>query len=78
MQNCQLKKCSTCELKVKFYLGQNKGCGPGGSPSGSSDCSNEAARGETKLHDFGEGGVLCDQAHIFEESFADHKEQVSW
>ena len=37
IMSIDLKKCTTRELRVKFYLGQNEACSPGDSTSDSSE-----------------------------------------
>ena len=48
------KRCTTWELRVKFYLGQNEDCSPGGSISDRSERLLQSSSGRKR---FGEGGV---------------------
>ena len=74
-----LNHCTTREVAyVKLYLGQNEDCSPGDSISDSLEKLLLGGRGEGQyICDFGEGGVHCNQAHIFLQVSASHEEQLS-
>ena len=44
------KRCTTWELQVKFYLGQNEDCSPGGSISDSSERLLQSGRGGRSIY----------------------------
>ena len=78
---CQLKKCTTWELWVKFYLEQNEDCSPGDSISDNSEILlQRGRRGRSIYMWFWWRGSTCNQAHIFAEGLmrvtASHKEQM--
>ena len=63
------KRCTTWELCVKFYLGQNEDCSPGGSISDSSErLLQSGSRGRQYIR-FGEGGVEHHEALMFQRLF---------
>ena len=66
LTHVDLKKCTTWELWVKFYLGQNEGCCPRDSIPGSSEKLLQRSREEGQYTcDFWWGGNTCNQALFF-------------
>ena len=58
LPSCRLKRRTTWELRVKFHLGQNEDCSPGGSTSDSSgDCSKEVVGEGQYIGFWWRGGV---------------------
>ena len=76
---CWLKGCTTWELWVKFYLGQNEDCSLGGSPSDSSERLLQRGRGEQSVYKIlvkGEfSAIKCLLCKRFSASYED---LISW
>ena len=65
-------------MRVKFYLGQNKDCNPGGRISnGSAIHSEEIGENVSIYMILVKGGDTCNQAHILQNFAVSHKEQTS-
>ena len=62
------KKCTTWELQVKFYLGQNEKCSPGDSTSDSSEKLLQSGRWEGQyICGFGEGRICATKHIVFQK-----------
>ena len=68
---CWLRKCTTGELWVKFYLEQNEDWSPGDSISDSSEKGLKEARGRLVYMWF---LYTCNRAHTFCRNSANHEE----
>ena len=85
LSSVNLKKYTTWELQVKFYLGQNEDCIPEESTSDSSERLLKRGRGKGQyVCDFGEGGIQTMEYIFFQKvstSFmkisVSHEEQSS-
>ena len=64
------KKCTTRELQVKFYLGQNEACSPGDSTSGSPESLLQRHSGGRSVYKIlVKGGVQCNQELTLQKAF---------
>ena len=63
------KRCTTWELRVKFYLGQNEDCSPGGSISDSSERLLQSGSGGKSVHKVLVKGEFSALKHSFYKKF---------
>ena len=72
------KRCTTWELWVKFYLGQNEDCSPGDSISGSSERVLQSGCGGKSIYKVLVKGEFDTMKHSFyKRFFVSHKDLMS-